>query len=131
MIGRTTALVLLLCVACRPPAPQTPVETYLGFLRDLHEGKLTAAYALLSKPTQQALQAQADAVAKASGGTVAADPVALVFRGPPPAPPSEVKLAQQTNGQAVVAVTGPEGSEQVQLVQEAGRWRIDLTSTLR
>lgn len=131
VIGRTAALVLLLCLACRPPAPQTPVQTYLGFVHDLHEGDAAAAYALLSKPTQQALQSRADAVAKASGGSVKPDPVTLVFQGPPPTPPSEVKLVQQSGGQAIVQVTGPQGSEQVHLVQEAGSWRIDLTPTLR
>lgn len=130
MLGRTLSAALFLMLACQSPAPQTPVETYLGFLKDLRAGDEAAAYALLSQPTRSALDARAQAVAKASGGTVKPDATAMVFGAPPP-PPSSVALVREDAQQALLQVGEADGGTQVHLVREAGAWRIDLTSSLR
>lgn len=103
---------------------------YLTFLRDLKEGDTAAAYALLSGPTQERLQARAEAVNQAAGVSAKADPARMIFHAPP-APPTDVTVLEQTGERASLQVKGPQGDGQVQLVKEPGGWRIDLTSTLR
>jgi hypothetical protein len=131
--GRSlVALLLLLTLACHSGAqPEAPVPTYLAFLKDLREGDADAAFSLLSKATREALDARVAAVSKAEGSDGGTSTAALVFQGPLPPAPTEVKVVEQTAERATLEVTGAKGTERVQMVREAGSWRIDLSPTLR
>ncbi|HLM43934.1 MAG TPA: hypothetical protein VK458_08705 [Myxococcaceae bacterium] len=125
-------LVLLALGGCNRPSYETPVKTYQTFHRAVQYGEYKVAYASLSQPTQEALQARAKTVADASGGTVKADPVAFFFANVPlPADVTEVTLLSEEGDAAKVSVVSSTGKSQVQMVREPSGWKVDLTESLQ
>ncbi|HEX8826428.1 MAG TPA: hypothetical protein VF794_41385 [Archangium sp.] len=125
-------LVLLALGGCNRPSYETPVKSYQTFHRAVQRGEYKLAYATLSKPTQEALQAQAETVAKSSGGAVKADPLAFFFANvPPPADVTEVTLLSEEGDVAKVGVVSSIGKSQVRMVREPSGWKVDLTESLQ
>jgi hypothetical protein len=130
------SLLLLLALpslaGCNRPSYETPVRAYQTFLRSVQRGDEKTAYATLSKPTQDALQARAQNVAQASAGAVKADPVAFFLSNiPPPTDVAEVTLASEDGDVARVSVVSSGVTKQVQMVRETSGWKIDLTQSLQ
>jgi hypothetical protein len=125
-------VLLLLGTGCNRPSYDTPVKAYQTFHRSVQRREAKTAYGSLSKATQDALQARAQAVAQASGGAVKADPVALFFANvPPPADVTEVTLLSEEGDVAKVSVVSSTGKSQVQMVHEPSGWKVDLTESLQ
>ena len=122
---------LLLLLACHPPVPDTPVASYLAFLKDVRAGDSQAAYQLLSSNTRQALEAQAKRVEQASGGSLKGDPAALLFHPEVArAQPDDVQVVKQEGDSAVLKVSTDGGAQQIRMVREQAGWKIDLTPML-
>ena len=131
-----TSLLLLALLAlggCNRANYETPVNAYKSFLQSAQRGDDKKAYGALSQPTQQLLQARAEAAAKASGGAVKADPVAFFFANvPPPADVTDVSPSSPEQGDvAMVSVKSSNGTSQVRMVREPTGWKIDLTQSLQ
>lgn len=125
-------LVLLALGGCKQLQPNTPVRSYQAFHEAVQYGEHKKAYASLSQPTQEALQARAKTVADASGGTVKADPVAFFFANVPlPADVTEVTLLSEEGDVARVGVVSSTGKSQVRMVREPSGWKVDLTESLQ
>jgi hypothetical protein len=125
-------LVLLALGGCKQLRPNTPVTSYEDFHEAVQKGEYRAAYAILSQPTQQALQARAKTVADASGGTVKADPVAFFFANvPTPADVTKVSLTSEEGEVARVEVVSSAGKSEVRMVREPSGWKVDLTQSLQ
>lgn len=138
---RPAALTLLLLAgallpACRAPRFDTPVSAYESFHAAAQGAgqdprKAQAAFAALSTPTRQALEARAGAVADASGGVLRNEPVALLFANAKLAPGvPDVHLVREEGDAATVRVTGSSGAREVRMVKESGSWRVDLADAL-
>jgi hypothetical protein len=131
-----TPLLLLLALpilgGCNRPRFDTPVNAYTSFHRFAQRGELKAAYAALSQPTQRVLEERAQAVSKASGGSVKADPVAFFFANvPPPADVTQVTLSGEEGDVATVSVVSSKGKSEVRMVREPSGWKVDLTESLQ
>ncbi len=125
-------LVLLALGGCNRLGPNTPEKSYTDFHTAVQYGEAKNAYALLSQPTQQALQARAKTVADASGGTVKADPVAFFFANvPTPADVTKVSLLSMEGDAARVEVISSTGKSEVRMVREPSGWKVDLTQSLQ
>ncbi len=125
-------LLLLALCGCNRPSYETPVKAYQTFVRAVQRGDEKAAYGVLSRPTQEGLKAQAQAVANASGGAVKADPVAFFFANvPPPADVTEVTLASEEGDVAKLSVVSSNGKSQIRMVREPTGWKIDLMQSLQ
>ncbi|MFL5356811.1 hypothetical protein [Archangium sp.] len=125
-------LALLALAGCNRPNYETPVKAYQSFLQSAQRGDDKKAYAALSQPTQELLQARAQAAATASGGAVKADPVAFFFANvPPPADVTQVSPSGEEGGVATVSVKSSNGTSQVRMVREPTGWKIDLTQSLQ
>lgn len=134
LLHATSLLLLALFTlgGCNKANYETPESAYESFLNHVKLGEDRKAYAVLSQPTQQALQTRAEAAAKASGGAVKADPVAFFFANvPPPADVSKVSLSSMEGDVAKVSVNSSSGTSQVRMVREPTGWKIDLTQSLQ
>jgi hypothetical protein len=125
-------LALLALGGCNRPSFTTPDKAYQSFLEALRRGDEKTAWSVLSQPTQEALKARAESAAKASGGTVKADPVAFFFANVPPPPDvTEVSLLREEGDVAEVGVVSSNVKSQVRMVREPSGWKIDLTKSLQ
>lgn len=125
-------LALLALVGCGRARSDSPESAYKDFHKAVRQQNYKSAYALLSKPTQDALQARAQTVAQASGGSVKADPLAFFFANvPPPADVTEVTLSSEEGDTARLNVVSSNGKSQVRMVREATGWKVDLTESLQ
>ena len=125
-------LALLALGGCDRSSALPPDKVYQSFLEQVRRGDEKKAYALLSQPTQQALQARAEAAARASAGAVKADPLAFFFANvPPPADVTEVSLLSEEGDVAQVGVVSSGVESQVRMVREPSGWKIDLTKSLQ
>jgi len=79
---------------------------------------------LLSTATRQGLTARAKALSADSGGSLSADPTAMLIGALHPAAPSEITVKFDDGQSAVLAVGTAGGSGEVHLRHEAGHWRI-------
>lgn len=125
-MSRLLPLLLSLCAlaGCREQPPSTPEAAYRAFASALRAGDRAAAYAALSEPTREAIEARATQIAEASKGMVKNDPAVMLFQsGTRPEPLGEVKVLEQHDTTAVLEV----GGARVTMVRDtAGRWRVDL-----
>jgi hypothetical protein len=125
-------LALLTLGGCGRTGYDTPDKAYKSFHAHARNGEYKAAWGVLSKPTQDALQQRAQAAAQASGGAVKADPLAFFFANvPPPADVTEVTLASEEGDVATVGVVSSSGKSQVRMVREPSGWKVDLTDSLQ
>ncbi|MFY0529263.1 hypothetical protein ACN28I_40900 [Archangium gephyra] len=125
-------LAVLVLGGCNRPSYTTPDKAYQSFLEALRRGDEKTAWSVLSQPTQEALKARAETAAKASGGTVKADPLAFFFANVPPPPDvTEVSLLSEEGDVAEVGVVSSNVKSQVRMVREPSGWKIDLTKSLQ
>jgi hypothetical protein len=124
------ALVLLGLGGCH--RQDTPQGAYKVFHDKVRKGELREAWAVLSKPTQDALTERARAVGEASGGTEKPEPLALFFANVPPPPDvTEVSLVREEGDKATVLVRSPASSHEVRMVREPSGWKVDLSASLQ
>lgn len=117
---------------CERPKSDSPVEVYTAFSRAVQKGDYKAAYAALSEETKRLLQEHAKEISQASGGAIKNDPAALAFSGSGGAqPPAEVKLESQEGSRATLSATGRGEGQRLQMVRDAGGWKVDLTEAFR
>lgn len=124
-------LVLAALAACNR-APTGPVDTYRAFHARVKKGQAREAYALLSEPTQQALDARARAMGQALGSQEPPDPAALLFANArPPGDVTEITLVREEGSAATVRVVSSGAPSDVRMVREPSGWKLDLTDSLR
>lgn len=120
----------LLSVGCKKPPADHPVDAYLAFAR-VADKKPKAGYDALSKKTRELLEARAKMLADASGGSIANDPAEIFFSRPGKAPPvGDVKVLEQTAEAAKLSVTADGKTQEVKMVREDSRWRVDLSDAV-
>jgi hypothetical protein len=125
-------LALLALAGCGRARSDSPESAYRAFHQAVQRQEYKAAYAALSKPTQETLQARAQAAAQASGGSVKADPLAFFFANvPPPADVTEVTLSSEEGDVARVGVVSSSGKSLVRMIREPSGWKVDLTESLQ
>lgn len=115
----------LLLLACQSPPANTPQAAYQAFALALRKGDTRSAYASLSRPTRDAVEARSKALVAASQGLIKDEPALMLFQsGTRPAPLGEVKVVEETPSTAVLDVAGT----RVKMIKEdGGRWVVDLT----
>jgi hypothetical protein len=96
-------------------------------VKDARSGKSVALLEDFDSATQQRLRDRAQAASKATGDLLPADPAYQLLQGPPPSTPKDVKVLEQKDDRATLAVeTGQGPAEKVVMVHENGRWRVEL-----
>ncbi len=116
---------LLLASGCQKAG--TPEGAYLAFAEASERGDAAAAFGALSTPAQNELRARAEAASKASGGSIKADPAALVFTFTGrPSGISNARTLSVEGDRAVVEVTANGSTARVPMVREQAGWKVDL-----
>lgn len=124
------ALVLLGLGGCN--RQDTPQGAYRAFHDSVRKGEQRAAWAVLSKSTQDTLAERARAVGEASGGTEKPEPQDLFFANVPPPPDvTEVSLVREEGDKATVLVRSPGSTHEVRMVREPSGWKVDLSASLQ
>ena len=123
---RLLALLLLASAGCHRFPDDTPVDAYRSLLSAVQRDDDARTLSLLSERSRTALLARADALSRASGGSLHPAPVDLLQADPRPPGPGQVTVRSDDGGTAVLAVTGHGGVQEVQLVNEAGHWRVSI-----
>ena len=123
---RLLALLLLASAGCHRYPDDTPVEAYRSLLSAVQRDDDARTLSLLSERSRTALLARADALSKASGGSLHPTPVDLLQADPRPPAPGQVTVKSQDGHAAVLAVTAHGTVQEVHLVNEAGRWRVAI-----
>ncbi len=121
---RLLALLLLASAGCHRFPDDTPVEAYRSLLSAVQRDDDGRILALLSERSRSELLSRADAITRASGGSLHPAPVDLLQADPRPPGPTQVAVKSQDARTAVLAVTTHSGVQEVQLVNEAGHWRV-------
>ncbi|MCP3105071.1 hypothetical protein LZ198_40015 [Myxococcus sp. K15C18031901] len=126
------ALVLVGLGGCNRPRFDTPQDAYVSFHRMVRRDDLREAWAVLSKPTQDALMKKAQAVSDASGGAVKPEPLGLFFANvPPPEDVTEVSVVKESGDEATLDVRSPGRTHEVRMVREPSGWKVDLSASLQ
>jgi hypothetical protein len=124
--------VLLALGGCNRVRFDTPVNAYTSFLGLVQTREYPKAYAALSQATRDALTARAEAVAKASGGSVKPEPLELFFANVvPPSDVTGVTLLREEGDVATVRVLSSGQPSEVRMVREASGWKVDLSASLQ
>lgn len=128
--GMLVAVSLLGLLSCaKPPPPGSPDEAYASFAKAVRAGEANEAYRWLSQPTREAIERQAQALAKASDGGVGADPQRLAFAPTRGAALTGVRVVNQEGDVASLEVTAAGVTQRVRVVKEQGAWRVDLSES--
>ena len=117
-------LLALLCLGCQRFPDDTPTAAYRSFLTAVRKERNDRVLELLSTATRQGLTARAKALSADSGGSLSAEPTAMLIGALHPAAPSEITVKFDDGQSAVLAVGTAGGSGEVHLRHEAGHWRI-------
>ncbi len=120
-----------LSLAC---ARQTPVQAYQSFVQAAQARDPDRIWPLLSKATQDRLDALAREASQSASGVVPDSGKRLLvgnaIEASVPVAPDGVKLLRESADRAIIRVTAEGGQErEVSLVREGG-WRIDLVEIL-
>lgn len=130
----TWALVSLCAVlSCSSPSPraESPVEAYLSFVRAVGSGQTQVAHDLLSTETRRKLSELSALLSQASGGVVTHDPATLLFRSVPKPPRlKDARVVRLQEDRATLETESDAFKKEVQLVKEAGVWKLDLVVEL-
>ncbi|MFL5319202.1 MAG: hypothetical protein ACJ790_06060 [Myxococcaceae bacterium] len=120
-------LSLLAASACnKPQTADHPVDAYIAFTK-LAERDPKAGYEALSKSTRDLLAAKSKELSAASGGSIVDDPAMIFFARPGKAKPVEdVKVVEEKGDVATLEVKSGGQVEQVRMVREDAKWRVDL-----
>ena len=121
---RLLALLLLASAGCHRFPDDTPVEAYRSLLSAVQRDDDARTLSLLSARSRGALTARAEALARASGGSLHPTPVDLLLADPRPPAPGQVTLKSEDSRTAVLAVTTHGTAQEVHLVNEGGHWRV-------
>ncbi len=125
---------LLFATACVDQPAAAPATAYKAFVSASDHGDSQAAWALLSKPTQDELTRQATAVATARGQPAPADGRVLAFgeRYFLRSRVKDVDVVQSAGDHATVEVLDDAQQKQrVQMVREGTGWRLDLVDVVK
>jgi len=129
----STALALATGVGCRPSAA-TPEESLRGFLSDVKQRRAEPAWGALSKPSKEALLADAKAIAEVTGDEPETDPAKLLFERSELLllrVPESISVASRPGDVAVLRVPVEGGaSANVRMVREGAAWKVDLMGSL-
>lgn len=128
---RLLALLLLAIAGCHRFPDDTPVEAYRSLLSAVQRDEDARTLSLLTERSRAALTARADAVARASGGTLHPTPVDLLFADPKPPAPGQLSVRSDDGRTAVLAVTAHGTVQEVHLVRELGHWRVTIPALER
>ncbi|MCY1020695.1 hypothetical protein [Pyxidicoccus sp. MSG2] len=110
----------------------TPQGAYRAFHEGVRKGDERAAWAVLSKSTQDALTERARVVGEASAGSEKPEPQDLFFANVPPPPDvTEVSLVREEGDTATVLVRSPGSNHEVRMVREPSGWKVDLSASLQ
>ncbi|MDY7228445.1 hypothetical protein [Hyalangium rubrum] len=132
---RLSAMLLLVCallgfVGCR--GTDSPVAAYTAFHTHVRKQDYKKAYAALSQPTRDVIDAQAQKLKEASGGSLKAEPYELFFvNSATPADVTEVTVVREEGDAATVRVLSSGQAREVRMVREASGWKIDLSDSLK
>ncbi len=125
-------LALPVLEGCKRPGASSPEDAYRAFVQLLQRNESRKAYAVLSKGTQEALDARAQAVAKATDGGAQEEAATFFFANVPvPTDVTEVTLLSEEGDVARVGVVSSAGKSEVRMVREASGWKVDLTESLK
>lgn len=130
-VRRSSLLLALLSLGCQRSPDDTPAEAYRSFLTAVRKDKSERALELLAAPTRQAITDRAQALSAASGGSLSADPAALLLGAGRPPPPTDVSVKFDDGETAVLAVSTAGSTGEVHLRREAGHWRISVPALER
>ena len=120
----------LVFAGCKKAPVDHPVDAYLSFARTA-ERDPKAGYEALSQKTREVLAARAKALSDASGGTILNEPAEIFFSKPGRAAPvGDVKLIEQNGDSAKISVTSEGKTQEVKMVKEDARWRVDLSDVV-
>lgn len=110
----------------------SPQGAYRAFYDNVRKGERKAAWAGLSKATQDTLAERARVAGEASGSQEKPEPQDLFFANVPPASDvTEVSLVREEGDTATVLVHSPGGNHEVRMVRESSGWKVDLTPSLQ
>lgn len=117
-------------VGCR--GSTTPDAAYKAFHKDVQQQEYKKAYNALSEASRAAIDAQAQKLKEASGGSLKAEPYELFFvNSAPPADVTEVTVVREEGDVATVRVLSSGQAREVRLVREASGWKIDLSDSFK
>ena len=124
-------LALLFLGACTK-GQQPPGEVYKAFHAKVQQQQYREAYAFLSIPTQQAIDARVQKMKEASGGNLKAEAHEVFFANSvPPSDVTEVTVVREEGDVATLRVVSSDKSREVRMVREATGWKIDLSESLK
>jgi hypothetical protein len=115
-------------------AQQSPDDTFRAFTVAVLSHQTDAAWALISKDSQEAMtQATAAAVAQAPKGSIPTDPKSFLFGEDVQLarPVRDIKVVDQNAKTAHLEVTSDDGKHPVTMTNENGGWKLDLTDGLK
>ena len=121
---RLLALLLLASAGCHRFPDDTPMDAYRSLLSAVQRDDDAHTLALLSERSRTALIARADALTRASGGSLHPAPVDLLLADPRPPAAGQLTVKSEDSRTAVLAVSAHGSVQEVRLVNEAGHWRV-------
>lgn len=114
----------------KQPPPDHPVDAYLAFARAA-ERDPKSGYEALSKKSREVLAEKTKQLSDAADGSILNEPAYVFFGRPGKAPAiADVKLVEEQGDVATLKVTAGGQVEDVKMVREDSRWRVDLTDKL-
>jgi hypothetical protein len=127
----TLVLVLLALGTCSKGQP-SPKEVYEAFHAKVQQQQYREAYALLSTPTQQAIDERVQKLKEASGGNLKAEAHEVFFANSVPPPDvTKVTVVSEERDVATVSVLSSDKSREVRMVREPSGWKSDLSDSLK
>jgi hypothetical protein len=129
-LGALSIVVLVCGGACQSAPRNSPEAAYRSFVDALQRHNTKKAWAALSASTQRTVRERSKAIAQASRGVVRDEPELLLFQGSAPPDLIDVRTVRADAHLAVLAVESAEGTTQVQLINDSGRWVVDLSESL-
>ena len=123
---RLLVLLLLASAGCHRYPDDTPVDAYRSLLSAVQRDDDARMLALLSEKSRAGLTHRAEALARASGGTLQPKPADLVLAEPRPPAAAQVAVRSEDARAAVLSVTSRGSVHEVHLVREAGHWRVSV-----
>ncbi len=125
--------VLFLMIAtfgCLPAPTNSPEMAYLSFTDALSKGDTTKAWNLLSNPTRTKAEERSKSISLASKGVVRDEPRSLFFQGIRADQPGRVVKVTADAATAVLKVASASGVREVKLINDNGKWFLDLSDSL-
>jgi hypothetical protein len=124
-------LALLALGACNKSQP-APGEVYKSFHAKVQQQQYKEAFAMLSLPTQRAIDERVQKLKEASGGTLKSEAFEVFFANSVPPPDvTEVTVLREEGDVATVRVVSSDKSREVRMVREPSGWKIDLSDSLK